>query len=130
MERRKFFKSLGLLSLAAITPKFLFGTSKNTQIESGSFSKECTSNIDVKSKEAIPIKENEIHSIIHKDLNGDVNLYIADNIGLPKHYIQKNGEGDFIFFSEIPSQKPNKLNVQFIEFNIPATRFYYYVGKK
>lgn len=45
MERRKFFKSLGLLSLAAIAPKFLLGK-KNTQIESGNFSEECSNRVE------------------------------------------------------------------------------------
>jgi len=49
MERRKFFKSLGLLSLAAVMPKFLFGGNKPNQIETGSFSKECLSHDDLKS---------------------------------------------------------------------------------
>jgi len=44
MERRKFFKSLGLLSLAAIAPKLLLGK-KNTQIESGNFSEECSNRV-------------------------------------------------------------------------------------
>ena len=111
MERRKFFKSIGLLGLAAALPKFLLGSKKPNQIEAGNFSKKCTSDDDLVLKNyvlagnAIDNIEYKYHSLIHKEENGDVHLYVTNNVDFPKHYIQKLGEQDFKFVETIPPQE-------------------------
>lgn len=53
MERRNFFKSLGLLSLAAVIPKFLLGSEKEKPKNTRGFSIVKSSRIELDSKVAI-----------------------------------------------------------------------------
>lgn len=83
MKRNEFFKTIGLLGLAAALPKFLLGKNESTSW--------------LKEKHKSTSKKYKIHSFLHIDDNGDTHLYTTDNIEKPKHYVRKAGEKDFIF---------------------------------
>lgn len=122
MERRKFFKSIGLLSLGAVMPKFLFGDKKPTQIEAGSFLKEsCTTENDIKVKEdktvtwsdskigfipknySLEKSEYKYACLIVDDvLTGETKLYVTNNVDSAKIYIldkENSGTLNFILVS-------------------------------
>ena len=100
MERRKFFKSLGTLGLAAFIPKFLLGKEEKNHVIIGNIDDSHNGNYNFKS----------YSSCVCLDLEGNEHLYITDNVNKPRYYKRLFNEVDFKFMHEMPQdEKEEKI---------------------
>ncbi len=127
MERRKFFKSMGLLSLAAVMPKFLFGSKDESKLHDIKVKEDKTviwsdskvafvpknyTLVGINDKEENWQKEEYRYAcLISNDvLTGEVKLYVTNNVDSPKVYVLDKASGDFKFHSDFLNSN-NKFEI-------------------